>query len=458
MQRHHLQMILVFFGILATGTAGYLLIEGPGWTVLDALYMTFITITTVGFGETHNLSPGGRVFTMFLLAAGLGSVAVFSTQVAKLLIESELSNILGRKKMRDRLARLNGHSIICGYGRIGRAIALSLHAHGLPFAVLDHKDENLAEAEQMGFLTVKGNASADATLLAAGIRRAACLVLCIPDDAVNTFVTLAARELNPKIHILARGTDPAVEERMIRAGADSVVYPLKLGGEQIARLIVRQAGLAPAPESGSAEIGVLGYRLNLFRHFGSEPITVAQALAQTGASAAVALRRGSGQTQDSPAPDAVLGEADTLVILVHESAKAQSAGQDFPDWQANLTVGVAAMDEEHRELFKLIRRYREAVSQGRGAEAAGKVFDTLIEYTARHFRHEEALMAKAGYPDLEAHRDLHKKLTAQVLALHRDKHALSTDSLGAFLDTWLRTHIMKMDREAAACMKEQGLR
>ncbi len=457
MKRHHLHMLLAFVAILAGGTTGYLVIE-QGWTFLDALYMTFITITTVGYGEVHALSPAGRVFTMFLVAAGLGAVAVFSAQVAKLMIESGISNVFGRKRMRDRLQKLKKHTIICGYGRIGRAIALSLHASSIPFVIVDNDEAALAEAEQMGFLTAKGNAASDATLLAAGIRRALSIVLCFPDDAVNTFITLAARELNMDIHILARGSDPHVEERMIRAGADTVVYPLRLGGEQIARLVARQAGVAPPPSSESGEAGVLGYHLKLFRHFGQEPLSVAQALSQSGAVSAVALRRGSGEVKDAPDPETPVDAADTLVLLVHESTLSREAAEDFPDWQANLFLGVALMDEEHRELFKHIRAFREAVAKGRGREAASRIFDTLLDYTGRHFRHEEALLEKSAYPDLEAHKAQHKKLTAQVLELYRDKHALSSDSLGLFLDQWLRGHIMEVDRQAAEYMKGQGVR
>lgn len=459
MQRHHLHMLLAFAGILAAGTTGYLVIE-EGWTFLDALYMTFITITTVGYGETHALSPAGRVFTMFLLTAGLGAVALFSAQMARLLIESGIANVIGRKRMRDRLQRLKDHSILCGYGRIGQAIALTLHQSRIPFVVVDNAEEPLAQAEQMGFLTAKGDASSDATLLAAGVRRAQSLVLCIPDDAKNTFITLAARELAPDIHILARGEDPRVEERMVRAGADAVVYPLKLGGEQIARLIARQAGVAQPAASDGGEAGVLGYHLKVFRHFGPEPLTVAQAVARAGAARAVALRREGEEPLDDPAPDTVLEPTHTLVLLVHESALTRAAEDlaAFPDWQANLFLGVALMDEEHRGLFKHIRRFREAVSQGQGAEATGKVLDALLDYASRHFRHEEALMEKSGYPDLERHRGLHRKLTAQVMELHRDTRSLSTDSLGAFLDQWLRGHIMSIDRQAAEYMKGQGVR
>ncbi len=271
-RRHQIKILVAVICIFLFGTLGYYLIE-DGWTLLDALYMVVITITTVGFSEIHELSTAGRVFTILLLLLGLGTAATFMTYLARFVIEAELRGAFRRKRMQGKIQKTRQHYIVCGHGRTGRTICLKLHEAEIPFVVIESNEEGLDLAEQRGYLTVKGNATQDEFLLAAGIERAAGIVVCISDDAAALYVALAGRELNPNIHIIAQGDDPAIEDRLLRAGADNVVYPPRLGGEQIARLIAQQCGVASdegEQARGSRGNGLLPEGLQAFRRGGDD--------------------------------------------------------------------------------------------------------------------------------------------------------------------------------------------
>ena len=221
--------------------------------------MTVITITTVGFGEVHELSSDGRIFTIILVFLGFGTAALFATQIARLILESEFAEILTRKKMGRKIMKMKDHYIVCGYGRIGSAICDALEDERLPFVIIEHSDKSTALAHGKGYCVLKGNATTDAVLKEAGIHHALGIVAALSPDADNLLISLAARELNPQIFIIARGEEPEVEDRMMRAGADIVVSPMLLGGQQIAQLITRQAGKLPQAAISEPEAGVLGF-------------------------------------------------------------------------------------------------------------------------------------------------------------------------------------------------------
>ncbi|THB68147.1 MAG: hypothetical protein D6E12_07125 [Desulfovibrio sp.] len=441
-------MVIAVLAVIGVGTGGYLLLE-QGWSVLDALYMTVITITTIGFGEIHDLSPAGRVFTMALVFCGLGLAAVFATQVAKAIVESGFKNLYGKRKMKERVARLSEHYIVCGYGRIGRAICLKLFEMDLGFVVVDADQDKLARASQRGHLVVEGDAAQDGVLLSARISRAAGIVLCINNDADNINIALAARELNPNIYIAARGSDQAIEYRMLRAGANTVVYPMELGGEQIARLLARQAGLESDILGRDAQApSVLGYGLRLFRTFEEEAVSVGQAVKDAGAMSAVSLQTADGGDTPSPGPEELVRKGDTLVLLVNESACNTDACvvDDLVAWSDDLLLGIPAIDAEHRVLVRYAEEFQQGVKQGIDPEAVARLFDRLLDYTTRHFAHEEALMHENNYPDVEEHVAEHRRITRLVMELNRDRRYVFPQSIGSFLRQWIIGHIQKTDQ------------
>jgi len=175
--------LLLFAAAIVFGIVGYMLIEG--WGFLDALYMTIITLGTIGFGEIHPLSPTGRIFTIFLIIFGLGTAASVINNFGSILLEQKLNSILGRKNMQTALRKLNNHVILGGFGQIGKAISLKLQENSIPFVVIDELDEEVKKAEQLGYLTLNDNVTSDVTLLAAGIKRAHCIVIELVPFAVE---------------------------------------------------------------------------------------------------------------------------------------------------------------------------------------------------------------------------------------------------------------------------------
>ena len=213
--------------------AGYILIEG--WSFLDAAYMTVVTFTTVGYEEVRPLSSIGRVFTMFLMVGGVGVMLYILTSVVQLMVAQEvLRSLVRRRRMRSRMARLSGHFIVCGFGRVGRAVALTLQEQSTAFVVIDRDAEALTEAEACGMLWVRGDSTQDENLLAAHVKESRGLVAATGDDSHNVYVSLTARGLNPDLYIVARASRPDAAEKLRRAGADEVILPHVIGRREMA--------------------------------------------------------------------------------------------------------------------------------------------------------------------------------------------------------------------------------
>ena len=209
--------------VVAVGIVGYMVIEG--WSLLDAAYMTIITLTTVGYEEVHPLSSTGRIFTIFLMVAGVGVMLYVLTSVVNLAVAHEVGILFRRRKLKTRISKLKGHFIVCGFGRVGRVVASTLQGESVPVIVIDKETEAFTEAEDLGLLVLQGDATRDADLISAQIDKAVGLVAATGDDSENVYITLTARGLNPGLHVVARASRPEAEEKSRRAGADSVVSP-----------------------------------------------------------------------------------------------------------------------------------------------------------------------------------------------------------------------------------------
>jgi voltage-gated potassium channel len=223
---------------VAGGTVGYWLIEEE-YSLFDSLYMTVITLTTVGYEEVHPLSTPGRVFTILLLLGGVFTFFFTATEIVRAVVSGEVQEILGRQRMERNLAEMKEHIIICGYGRMGRFICQEFSRNGYPFVVIDRNPDMLKNVNLAGGLTLPGDASDDEVLKHAGISRARALVTVAGTDADNLFVTLSARLLDDKIFIVARAETEAAETKLKRAGANRVVSPYALGGSRVAHAVLR---------------------------------------------------------------------------------------------------------------------------------------------------------------------------------------------------------------------------
>jgi voltage-gated potassium channel len=225
--------------IVIIGVAGYRVIEG--WSFIDALYMTVITITTVGFTEVHPLSFAGRIFTIFLIIGGVGGALYTLTTIVQYILEGQFGITMGRRRMKTRIARLKGHFILCGYGRVGEEIARAFSEERAPFVVIDHNEERLAKAEKDGYTFLLADATSDEVLKEAGIERARGLVAALGSDTDNTYITLSARGLRPDLFIEARSSGREAEVKLKRAGADRIISPHIIGGHRMAMLALRPA-------------------------------------------------------------------------------------------------------------------------------------------------------------------------------------------------------------------------
>jgi len=223
--------------VIISGTAGYIIIER--WGVLDSLYMTIITIATVGYMEVNPLSPGGRVFTIFLIVFGMGVVLFGISTFTAFLVEGEFSEILRRRKMEKTIAELKGHYIVCGIGRIGRHIADELHKTKRLCVPIDKSEEECKRLAEEGRLFIRGDATNSAVLKSANIMNARGVFCSLSSDAENLLRILTARGINPSLKIIARAEEDESEEKMRRAGADGVVLPDFIGGLRMTSAMVR---------------------------------------------------------------------------------------------------------------------------------------------------------------------------------------------------------------------------
>jgi len=223
-------MLLIFF----VGTIGYHYIEGMPF--FDGLYMSFITISTIGFTEVQKLTLPGRVFTMGLFAIGIGVISYIASQTTQLLFESKL---FFTRAMKKKLTELENHYIICGYGRIGHRIANVLKEAQLPVVIVENRDSSIKRIENDKLIYVKGNAQEETSLIDAGIDRAKALICTLSSDQDNVFTTLLARDLKDDLYILVRSNENANRKRMLRAGADKVISPYDIGADRMANVILR---------------------------------------------------------------------------------------------------------------------------------------------------------------------------------------------------------------------------
>jgi len=237
-RRLQLSLILLVF-LNLVGTIMYMLIEG--WTVIDAFYMTVITIGTVGFGEVLPLSPAGRVFTVILIYLGIGTATTALTNAAALALGPLLWGSLQERRMRKMIDQLSDHYIVCGYGRMGRQIIRDLLMRNEPFVLVDANSDLVEILQEERIPYIIGDATDDDTLFAAGLSRAKGLVAALSGDAGNIMTVLTARELNPKIFIVARVVRAESESKLRRAGANRVVNPYQIGGHRIALSLLRPA-------------------------------------------------------------------------------------------------------------------------------------------------------------------------------------------------------------------------
>lgn len=226
-------LLLILFG---TATVGYKILAGLSW--LDALYMSVITIATVGYRELTPDDPAIKAFTIFVIVGGLLVIGYSLSVLTEYLFSKNIFNQLINKKLQQKIDKLSGHIIVCGYGRNGKQAVTKLETYQKPFVIVERSDDLIEDLTQGGKLFVKGDAGSDESLLKAGIERAAYLITALPSDADNLYVVLSARQLNSKLVIISRASQDSSYKKLKMAGADNVIMPDKIGGDHMASLVV----------------------------------------------------------------------------------------------------------------------------------------------------------------------------------------------------------------------------
>ncbi len=431
--RPFFRLFIGFLLVIVIGTVGYRSIERD-WSLLESLYMTIITITTVGFGEVKALSRQGQIFTIIIIFLGLGMVTALFARLGQFIVESGVKNLYGRRKMTDRIKRMRNHYLLCGFGRTGSSIARKLHDSEIDFVIIDSVQDHIDEATSLGYSVLMGDAASDSILLDAGIKRARGTVLCVGDDVTNVNIALAARELNSEQNIISRGTNPSLEYRLVRAGADSVVYPMRLGGEQIARVIVEEHNKEKSGDL-SPSSSMLGYELRVIRN-SDGPRIVKDLIEEFEALRPVAIRRHDGSMAHNPMPDDIVEENDSLLLLIHEE-KRNRAPQSVSRlaWNEDLNTGAVKIDKEHKKIYKYIEELQNAVLEKMDKETIAKKYEMFATYAGSHFHREEIMMRENGYPGHDEHQLIHEELSRHITDLNRNDRLIFPD------ETWLLIYL-----------------
>lgn len=305
----------LFVLVAATyGTAGFVLIEG--WGLLDALYMTVTTMTTVGFGEIHPLSQGGRLFTITLILGGVGTIFYTFGVFAETLAEGRFAAFRRHRRMTGDISALRDHFIICGYGRIGTQIAKELDRQRIPHVVVEVNPGPLAQLRSEGRLYLEGDAASEEVLRAAGIERAKGLMAAVDSDERVVYITLAARALSSSLFITARAGQPDSVRRLELAGANRVVSPYRMAGRLMAELALRPVvvDVIETMQHGGAEIGI--EEIILGADCGARGRTLHEAgLLEKGLARLLALRKRDGTLHVSPSADLRLEDGDLVVAM-----------------------------------------------------------------------------------------------------------------------------------------------
>ena len=314
-RRRLLLLLACVVFLLAAGTLGYMFLEG--WPPLDSLYMTVTTVSTVGFREVGEMDARGKAFTILLIGLGLTVLWLGLGTLTHAVVQGELTKSFGRRKVERKIGALSGHYVICGYGRCGSVVCEELARHGVPFVVVE-KDPALAAAlVERGYLLVQDDATEEAALERAGVRRAAGLVTSVSSDADNVFIILTAREMNRGLFIIARAIDGRAESKLLRAGANRVVMPYLIGGRRMANAIIRPAVVE------LLDLAVLDPERNIQM----EQLVIPEASPIAGKSlkesalrtkyglVVIGIRRPAGDLLFNPSADEVVRPGDLIIVI-----------------------------------------------------------------------------------------------------------------------------------------------
>ncbi len=308
-------VVVLLILLLSVGTIGYMAIEELSF--MDSLYMTVITISTVGFGEVQALSGPGRLFTIGLIFSGLFIAAFAVTLVNSFVLEGEFKFLMRRRLMENKVAKLTDHYIICGAGQTGLHVVNQFKKRGVSYVVLESDKDKVEHIIDAGGSAIVGDATTEEDLIKVGIERAKGIVCCLANDADNVFTVLTARGLKPDLLIVSRAIEDKADLKLLKAGANKVVSPNEIGGSRMAALMLRPAVVSfldVITRAGEVVIDLEEIIINPGSKLAGKTLADARIPEQTGL-VVMAIKRITGKTEINPGSSFVLAELDSLIVL-----------------------------------------------------------------------------------------------------------------------------------------------
>ncbi len=301
--------------IIVAGAVGFVVIEH--YPPLDAFYMALTTVTSVGYGEIHPLSPKGRIFNSFLIFFGVCTIFLSVGVMTEAIIELQLGNFFQQRRTRRMIDKLKDHFIVCGFGRVGRGAALEIQKSGRPVLVVDQRPDRVEDATRAGLLAMAGDSTRDEILRLAGIERARGVVTALSTDADNLFVVLSSKTLNPKVTVASRAAEEEAEKKLVLAGADSVYAPYVRTGAHLAQTLLRPhvtQFLDFAAADTGLDVHIEQVRISEKSAIVNKSLIEVNMRRQTGV-VVLAIRSASGEMLFNPPADAVLKSGDYLIVM-----------------------------------------------------------------------------------------------------------------------------------------------
>lgn len=306
---------LLILAIIIAGTIGYVKLEG--WGIFESLYMVVITLSTVGFGEIHQLNTAGRLVTMSIIVFGIGTVGYTVGQIVEIIVEDQVGGYRRRRKMEKKIANFKNHYIICGFGRVGHQIAREFAGAKINYVVIDNKPETTAELAGSSIPFFVGNMTTDKILLDAGIKNAKGLVAAADSDTDNVFVTLSARVLNPRLFIIARTGTVEAEEKLKKAGADRVISPYFIAGKQMAAMATKPTAIDffdSIIHNGHLQVAMSEFKVGNNCQLVNKSLKDSQIRQKSGAYI-VTIKKANGQLEMQPTANSKIEPGDILVAI-----------------------------------------------------------------------------------------------------------------------------------------------